>query len=270
MNRTRNLIRTGFVPLDKILGGGLCKGELTVLCSRFTPAMTALSLGISSHAALKARQPVVLFSSKLSRHAVMERLIAHQVQLNPADLHSGYFNPTKWPALKRASARFSDAPLYIAYSPNQAVSDVLGISAHLSQAIRPPKQPLCLLIIDHLQTLRGPSNVRVPDRRNEVALILKDLKWLATQFKVAVLLLSRLAGRPRSHAWSFSQTAVDLEESGITDHFDNAILLHRDHAGRSRTRARLFVSRRPLQTFRHCDIRFESINHASTAGVKEC
>ena len=258
MNQTNEFVRTGFATLDNILGGGLRRGELTILGASEARGKTSLSLRIVSHVVLAAKQPVLIFSLKLSRHAVMERLIAYRVRLNPADIHSGHFDQKKWPALKRAATLYSKAPLYIVDRKKKNVSDVLKISARLSKAIRSFKMSLGLVIIDRLQLLRGAANVRYPNRQSEVDDTLRDLNSLASQFNIGVLLLSRLPGQPRSDTWSSSQITVGLNDSGITeDHFDNAILVHRGDADHSRKKARLFVSRRPIRGLRHCDVRFD-------------
>lgn len=257
----REPIASGFAHLDTLLGGGLRKGELTILGARPTQGKTSLALQIASCVALKAKQAVLLFSSEHSRHAVMERLIVYQAQLNPADIHSGFFPRGRGHSLTAASVRFAGAPRYIVDVPKPSTLDVRGHSEQLVKSLQRKRKTLGLVIIDQLQLLKGPSHVSFPTRREEVAEILKNLKELATEFNVAVLLLSQLPFPPGGHSRDRAPRQRDLERAGVTDHFDNAILLYRKRVCRSDpaldTQAWLFVARRPIRTFRQCGIRFD-------------
>ena len=254
-------LSSGFKTLDKLLGGGLHKKELTILGARPAQGKTSLSLQIASRVALRAHEAVLLFSSELSRHAVMGRMIAYEAHLNPADARSGLFNGEQWRALTEAAVRLSEAPLHIIDVPEPSTPTVRSITGQLISDLRHKRRSLGLVIIDQLHLLNGPSNAKVPARRGEVAGILKDLRGLASEFNVAMLLLSQLPGRPKRHSRNFTPTNTDLERAGVTDYFDRAILLYRERAYRPDPaldmRAKLFVARGPAGPLRECEIQFD-------------
>jgi replicative DNA helicase len=271
MKTKENVVGTGFAQLDKLLGGGIRKGELTILGARPAQGKTALALQIASCVVLNAGESVLFFSSQLSRHTVMQRLIAYRANINPADVISGFFDRGKWPALTDAAARFADAPLYIVDGHNPSAHYVREITEGLVKMLRKEKKRLGLVIIDQLH-LRRDSSIR----RDRVCEILGALKRLATDFNAAVLLLSQLPFRPERNIRDRTPGLGDLERAGVTDHFDSAILLYRQCVYRRcdeslKTHARLFVARRPIRSFRQCDIRFyPETSIFSDEGKKTC
>ena len=85
--------------------------------------------------------------------------------------------------------------------------------------------PLGLVVVDYLQLVRAPREVR--ERRLQVEAVSQALKTLALAVKVPVLCLSSLA-RPGKEQKQRRPSLDDLRESGELEHdADVVILLHR-------------------------------------------
>jgi predicted ATP-dependent serine protease len=68
-------VTTGFPSVDKVLGGGLRRGDLIVLGGDVGSGKSALALALALRAA-QGEQAAALFSGEMSVDRVMERALA--------------------------------------------------------------------------------------------------------------------------------------------------------------------------------------------------
>src|SRR6266852_4643314 len=73
-------IPTGYVELDK-LTSGLQPSELLILAARPSQGKTALALNLAENIAIRAGQPVAVFSLEMSKESLLQRLVASVAHL---------------------------------------------------------------------------------------------------------------------------------------------------------------------------------------------
>lgn len=171
-------IATGFPSLDKILGGGVRRGDLVVLGGDVGSGKSAFSLAIAMRVAQR-RQRVAFYSGEMASDRLLERALAIEGRVRIDDLRVGVPNDIARASVGAAAVRLRDQ------MPRLETLPTGGIPALLS-AIEGDK--LDLLIVDSLQWLA--SGAKGMDE--ELADAIRRLKSLALERHVAILTTSHL------------------------------------------------------------------------------
>ena len=171
-------IATGFPSLDKILGGGVRRGDLVVLGGDVGSGKSAFSLAIAMRVAQR-RQQVAFYSGEMSSERLLERALAIEGRVRIDDLRQGVPNEVARAAVGAAAVRLRDQ------MPRLEALPIGGIPALLT-AIEGDK--LDLLIVDSLQWLATGSK-RMDE---ELADAIRRLKSLALERHLAILTTSHL------------------------------------------------------------------------------
>lgn len=171
-------IATGFPSLDKILGGGVRRGDLVVLGGDVGSGKSAFSLAIAMRVAQR-RQKVAFYSGEMASDRLLERALAIEGRVRVDDLRQGVPNDVARASVGAAAVRLRDQ------MPRLEMLPPGGIPALLS-AIE--GDTLDLLIVDSLQWLA--SGARSQDE--ELADAIRRLKSLALERRVAILTTSHL------------------------------------------------------------------------------
>jgi len=171
-------IATGFPSLDKILGGGVRRGDLVVLGGDVGSGKSAFSLAIAMRVAQR-RQRVAFYSGEMASDRLLERALAIEGRVRIDDLRLGVPNDIARASVGAAAVRLRDQ------MPRLETLPTGGIPALLS-AIEGDK--LDLLIVDSLQWLA--SGAKGMDE--DLADAIRRLKSLALERHVAILTTSHL------------------------------------------------------------------------------
>jgi replicative DNA helicase len=213
-------IPTGYVELDK-LTSGLQPSELLILAARPSQGKTALALNLAENIAIRAGQPVAIFSLEMSKESLLQRLVASVAQIDAHKFRTGHLNRNDWTGMTEALGVISNAPLWV---DDAGSISVLEIGAKARRLKR--DKGLSLLIVDYLQliTARG----RFGNRQEEVASISRGLKGLAKELQIPVLVLSQLTRAPERD--ERGPQLSDLRESGaIEQDADVVMFIYRPH-----------------------------------------
>jgi replicative DNA helicase len=213
-------IPTGYVELDK-LTSGLQPSELLILAARPSQGKTALALNLAENIAIRAGQPVAIFSLEMSKESLLQRLVASVAQIDAHKFRTGHLNRNDWTSMTEALGVISNAPLWV---DDAGSISVLEIGAKARRLKR--DKGLSLLIVDYLQliTARG----RFGNRQEEVASISRGLKGLAKELQIPVLVLSQLTRAPERD--ERGPQLSDLRESGaIEQDADVVMFIYRPH-----------------------------------------
>ena len=171
-------IATGFPSLDKILGGGVRRGDLIVLGGDIGSGKSALALAIAMRVAQR-RQRVAFYSGEMASDRLLERALAIEGRVRIDDLRQGVPNDIARASVGAAAVRLRDQMPRLETLPQG------GIPA-LVDAIDGDK--LDLLIVDSLQWLA--SGTKSMDE--ELADAIRRLKSLALDRHIAILTTSHL------------------------------------------------------------------------------
>src|SRR3989441_623765 len=212
---------TGYGELDK-LTSGLQPSELIILAARPSQGKTALALNFAENIAIRGGEPVAIFSLEMSKESLLQRLIASVAQIDAHKFRTGHLSKEDWRRVTETLGTISSAPVWID-EPASSISSapvwiddagsnsVLEIGAKARRLMR--DKGLKLLIVDYLQliTARGRFN----SRQEEVSSISRNLKGLAKELKIPVLVLSQLTRAPERE--ERGPQLSDLRESGAIE-----------------------------------------------------
>lgn len=180
-------IPTGFPSLDKLLGGGMRRGDLIVLGSDVGAGKSALALAIALRAR-RAGAAVELMSGEMDLPRILERVLALEGRAAIDHIRQGTLDEPTRASLGAAAVRLRDALPRFSRLPSGGVMAVLETVRALDDA--------ALLVVDSLQSI--PDSDRPIDE--ELALAVRSLKSLAVDAHVAVLLTAHLPGLDRERA----------------------------------------------------------------------
>ena len=200
-------ISTGYGELDKLLSG-LQPSELIILAARPSQGKTALALNFAENIAIRGGEPVAIFSLEMSKESLLQRLIASVAQIDAHKFRTRHLSKEDWRRMTEALGGISSAPVWI---DDAGSNSVLEIGAKARRLMR--DKGLKLLIVDYLQliTARGRFN----SRQEEVSSISRNLKGLAKELKIPVLVLSQLTRAPERE--ERGPQLSDLRESGAIE-----------------------------------------------------
>ena len=178
-------IPSGFTDLDRMLGGWQ-KGEVVLVAARPSVGKTTFVTDCVMYAALRAKIPVAVFSLEMSWAAIMDRVWAAYVPMPMQVLRTGFLSEAHWTGIAQASGPLSEAPISL---NDSATISVLEMRA---QARRLKADGACkLVVVDHLQMIR--SRTRHENRTQEMSEVVRDLKSMAKELDVPVIVVSQLS-----------------------------------------------------------------------------
>lgn len=177
----RDTISTGFPSIDNALGGGLRRGDLTVLAGDVGSGKSALALAVALRA-VDAGARVTFLSGEMDAARLAERVLAIEGRARLDDLRRGAADAETRARLAAAAERLVGRLPTLATIPADA-SERLGDGALPSAAAE-------LLVLDPLQALA--PGARAIDE--EIAAAVRTLKRAAVARDMAVLATSHTPG----------------------------------------------------------------------------
>jgi len=197
---------SSFKDLDSILQG-FQKNELIIIAGRPSMGKTAFSLNLGKNIVNKYKIPLLIFSLEMSRQQIIYRLIADDSNISTTRIKSGKMTGLEWKLLSNSMKNLSELPIFIDDTPNVSLNE---ISAKLRKILNNQKGN-GLVIIDYLQLMK--LNLKFENRVQEISYITRNLKLLAKEFEVPILLLSQLSRNVESRT-NKRPMLSDLRESG--------------------------------------------------------
>jgi len=211
--------RTGFSSLDMMISG-LNNSDLIIIAARPGMGKTAFAMNIASYVARHSRnnKSVVIFSLEMSSEQLATRLLSTEAKIDSHLFRSGRIPNEDWIKLATSAGYLSTLPILI--------DDSGGITVQRMKAkLRRIKNP-GLVIIDYLQLMDSTS--KSDNRVVVVSEITRQLKIMAKEFNLPVVLLSQLSRNPDQRTDKRPQLS-DLRESGsIEQDADIVLFLYRE------------------------------------------
>jgi len=201
-------IPSGFKDLDNLLAG-FQRSDLFVLAARPSMGKTALMLNFAHNVAVKAKEPVLLFSLEMSKEQLVDRLLSIQSGVDAWALRTGNLTDTDFEKIGEAMGVLSEAPIYIDDTPGITVSDLRTKARREAH-----NHPLGLIIVDYLQLMSGGSRYTSDSNRvQEISEISRNLKGVARELNVPLIAASQLNRSVENRSPQIPHLA-DLRESG--------------------------------------------------------
>lgn len=180
-------VATGFPTLDGLLGGGLRRGDLAVLCGDTGAGKSALALAVALRAT-EGGSVVHLLSGEMTPERVLERALAMEARVRVDDLRRGALDDAARAAVGATAFRLRERAPTVAMLPTGGIAPVADVLRRALDAE--------LVVVDALSWLA--AGARALDE--ELAVAVRDLKALALELDVALVVTAPLAATVRGRA----------------------------------------------------------------------
>ena len=218
-------VKTGFSSLDRILVG-MGKSDLILVGARPGMGKTSFALNIASNVARNSpkggnKRAVCVFSLEMSNEQLMNRMLCSEALIDSYKMRTGQLDDEDWAKLASASGILSGCDIYIDDTPNITVTSMKAKLRRIKN--------LSFVVIDYLQLMV--SEKRIDNRVQEIGDISRNLKLLAKELNVPVMVCAQLSRAPESRTGSQGKRPIlsDLRDSGaIEQDADVVMFLYRD------------------------------------------
>ena len=214
---------TGFDKIDDIITG-LQNGNLITIAGRPAMGKTSLALSIVKNVTIDHKIPTLYFSLEMNSASIVNRIISNACSIPAHKIQSGRLLPEEWEALDKNMHSIIDAPLYLDDSARLSINELSNTARNCvnTHGVR-------LIVIDYFQLIQT-QNRSNRSRHDELAELMHDLKILARELNVPIILLSQLnrAIEDREGLEHKRPKLSDLRECGaIEDDSDIVMFVHR-------------------------------------------
>lgn len=202
-------IDTGFQRLDSLLKG-LNGGELIVIAARPGVGKTAFMLDLASTAAKNGYETLV-FSMEATGEEIAERLVARYSRVPMDKLIDNKLEVDDWKEISKTAAVLGSYPLTLVDDPFMSTATIRAIARSMPN--------LKLICVDYLTLMQ--STRRFEKRYQEIGAMTRELKMLAMELKIPIVVLSQLN---RDKDETQMPSLRDLRESGDIEQDANKII----------------------------------------------
>jgi len=207
---------TYFSSLDAVLVG-LGEGDLVLVGARPGMGKTSFAMNIASNMA-KHGKTVAVFSLEMSKTQLVGRLLSSEGRIDSYKLRTGELTPDDFKRLSMSTTMLSATNIYIDDTSDVTVSQMKAKLRRIKN--------LSFVVIDYLQLMQ--ADKRIDNRVLEIGDISRNLKIMAKELGIPIMLLSQLSRGPESRTDKKPQLS-DLRDSGaIEQDADIVMFLYRD------------------------------------------
>lgn len=208
-------IPTGFAGLDSKTNGGFRGGQVVVIAAR--PAMGKSALAAQTVASAAARgTPALLVTLEMSAAELVARLVSAESRLPAKRIERRDLEEHEQHALRQAASRIARLPIFIDDRSPKTVAQIAALAR-----LHHSRDKIQLVCIDYLGLI-SPDDKRVP-REQQVAASMRELKSLAMNLKIPVIVLAQLNRQIEGRADRKPQLS-DLRESGSIEQDADLVL----------------------------------------------
>ena len=222
-------MKTGFNDLDKIID--ITEDKLIVLGARPAMGKSVFALNILSNLAINQNKSVLYFDLETGKEEIVSRFIISNAmvkytkfrRIKDPKILGEELTEEDWDRISYANRLLKEAPIYI--------EDKLGISINeICKKARKVKEKndIQFIAIDYLQLIKY-EEPKCLSRENQIQEILKQLKRLAKELNISILVLSQLSREPENRK-DHRPILTDFSDSkvGIENYADIVLFLYRD------------------------------------------
>ncbi len=177
-------ISSGFTDFDE-LTNGFQPAALIVVAGRPSMGTSTFAINIVEHVAIDSGIDVAVFSMEMPAEALLIRMLSSRGRINQTRMRSGQLEEADWSLLSTAISTLSEANIFIDDSPTLSPTEIYDRVQQLNI-----EHKIGLIVIDNLQLMKLQKEVE--NRDSEVSEISRELKSLAREFNIPVIVLSAI------------------------------------------------------------------------------
>ena len=218
LNPTLPGLTSGFDNLD-LLTQGFQKSDLIIIAGRPSVGKTALTLNIGFNILKLTKLPVLFFSLEMSKEQIMYRVLASESNLDQNQLKNGDLSENDWSKITKTFKLISKLPFFLDDNSNLSIQEIKSKikTLHFQQT------NIGIIIIDYLQLIKD-LELKSMNRVQELTKITRDLKSLAREFNIPIIVLSQL-NRNVDTRIDKKPLLSDLRESGSIEQDADLIIM---------------------------------------------
>ena len=231
-------LSTGYKYLDETLQG-LKPGEMIVIAARPSVGKTSLAMNIAESCALGMdmnnipvrydngkKHPVAIFSLEMPVEQLTKRMLAGRAHVNMWRLNRNLVPKSEKDMLTnnlmQAMGELRSAPIYV---DDTAGLDVMDLRARARRMKK--RYGIELVVIDYLQLCTCREGAR-QNRQIEVSMISQQIKAMAKELKIPVIVLSQLSRANEQRGDKYEKPKLsDLRDSGAIEQDADVVFLLR-------------------------------------------
>lgn len=214
-------VRTGLIDLDNVIGG-LSRGSLTVVAARPGSGSSTLVFDCARTASIADDRRTALFVLDQVTTDVTSHLLCAEAGIPRHRMRTGRMTDDEWTRLAQNMGRVVDGPLLLNCSAQAELSALVDEIRELHES-----DPLHLVVIDTLNMITLAGEEHPHDRDREVSVVARQLKRLALELEIPILVTAEL-GRGPEYRTDRRPQPVDLRDSDtVAQVADLMILIHR-------------------------------------------
>jgi len=178
-----------YSQFDRILGGGLQKGELMIVAARPAVGKSAYAINLAIEAALKNKDMTIdFFTLEMTKKQMVKRFLSRKTEINSYKLRnpSLKLNDGEKQVVRTEGDLLANGRLRI-FDKERKIGDISKIIRRRSYE---NKDKNYLVIVDYLGLVR--SSERKTDQREVVDEVSRGLKELTTDLNIPIIALSQL------------------------------------------------------------------------------
>ncbi|MEM9479901.1 MAG: replicative DNA helicase [Verrucomicrobiota bacterium] len=198
----------GFRDIDKMTNG-MHSGQMIIIAGRPGMGKTSLAMNIVEHVAIDQKMPVAVFSLEMSNDELVQRMIFSRAKVDVAKIRDGRPDVDAHPRIVDAANELVGSKIFIDDTPG------IGILEIKSKARRLKREGIKLIIVDYLQLVKCERELltKNSNREQEVAMISREVKGLAKELELPIIILAQLNRQPEQRGGGQPRLS-DLRESG--------------------------------------------------------
>ena len=213
-------IGTGIEQMDRIIGG-FEPGEVVVIGARPSMGKTALMISMMNSITQKSNHAIGFISLELPTHQLIGRIIASEAEIFSPKMRSNHLDEEDWNRIIDSTGNIRRRKIYIVDNPQGSVGNIRNVAERLAR-----DYGISILFIDYLQLIVPFSKKRT--RQQETASIMKEIKMLARELRLVVIIASQLNRMAELRSGNKRPCLSDLKNSGsIEEDADKVIFIHR-------------------------------------------
>lgn len=211
-------IPTGFSVLDEWIGGWRL-GSLSVIGARAGDGKSTFAIH-SALAALRAGKSVLFTSLEMDAQVLGERMISSMTSATISQIKLET-SPAMSRRIGEARRKLGELPLFLSTDPRQTVADIRARAQRLIDS----SSGLDLIVVDYFELIMPSPGSTSASRQEQFAAISRELKLMALELGVVVLLAAQLN---RAIGEEYLPRISDFRQTGaLTQDADQVLLLHR-------------------------------------------
>ena len=216
-----NYIPTGFKFIDYALNGGFRSGDLIIIGAKKGGGKTTFAIQLLENIAKYRGLPVGIFSLELEKEELITRMLYSDTEIDEMKSKFNDITEKHWTKLDERMGYIGDARIYVDDNKENNITDICTNAEKLMDEVDDISM---IIIVDYFQLIK--KNEKYVHSQSST--IIKDLKTLAKELDIAVILLSELPSSIDCRA-DKSPRLTDLRcFHTIQQYADTIILLHSD------------------------------------------